>query len=204
MKNKPISPEMLQPQAAYNPYDTGVAKAIEMTRRNSRMNHEQELEAFRNAIMGFSNGLAKQGPQGRQRGLLNNLAALNAGTVPAMEAYSSSKKNAEAENQAINQQLMLQEEKRQKRADEQSYKDWHKTHVENQLAETTRQHRETTGLQNRHYNFLEKVQGIKALQPTKEQMEENKKEKESEEFNKFLKVTEHTIDKLKDKKNENE
>lgn len=140
MKNKPISPETLQPQADYNPYDRGVAKAIEMTRRNSRMNHEQELEAFRNSINAFSKALAGQGRVGPQRGLLDNLAALNVGTVPAMEAYGASEKNAEAENQAINQQLMLQEEKRQKRADKQAYQDWQKTHAENQLAETTRGH----------------------------------------------------------------
>lgn len=186
-KNNPRQPQ--QPQSDYNPFDAGIQKAMEVSRMTLGMNQEQRVEAFRNAINAFSNSLAQRGPVGPQKGLLNNLAALNIGTTPAMDAYNATNKNAMAENQVLAEKIMAARErqeaaaaKAQKYANDEEWKN-------RQLALQER----TAAEQARHHGAMENTKALKYSQPTKEEIEEKKKQKEEEAVDRALAHAEKRI-----------
>jgi hypothetical protein len=122
---------------AYNPFDTGISKAIASARESLGMTQKQQDKALRSSMLAFANNIAQQP---KQRGFFNNFASVGRALSPAISTYDTEENAALNENNALaNQVLKYQgmEQDRQAQAEEQA---WRRQHAERQLAEQARGH----------------------------------------------------------------
>lgn len=131
-------------QAAYNPFDSGIQKAIASARQSLGMTRDQEHGALRQALLAFGDNL---GAQPKQSGFMNNLGSVGRALSPALQAYGQQEENAISQNNSLANQILryqAQEEERAARKQERKARDedrsWNRQFHENQLAETKRYH----------------------------------------------------------------
>lgn len=126
-----------QQQAPYNPFDSGVQKAIASARMSLGMNKEQQEGAFNNSLLAFGDSMAQMP---REKGFMNNLASFGRALSPALKTYDQSENAAMAENQNMANQILQYQAAEQARQAQQEERAWHRKHAENQLGEQRRYH----------------------------------------------------------------
>lgn len=122
---------------AYNPFDSGIAKAIEQTRANLGLNRDQQHRAINNGLLAFGNAIANEPIQ---KGFFNNIGAVGRAMNPALSAYNTSEDKAIAENQNLANQILQHQRAERVLANTQEDKAWHRKFQERQLEETKRVH----------------------------------------------------------------
>jgi hypothetical protein len=124
-------------QGNYNPFDTGISKAIESARASLGMTQKQQDKALRSSMLAFANNMSGQP---RERGFFNNFASVGKALSPAISTYDQEETAALNENNALaNQILQYKAAEEQKRALEEQ-RAWQRQHAEAQLGESRRYH----------------------------------------------------------------
>jgi hypothetical protein len=124
-------------QQNYNPFDTGISKAIESARASLGMTQKQQDKALRSSILAFANNMSQQP---RERGFFNNFASVGRAMSPALTTYDQEETAALNENNALaNQILKYQAQEEDRRALEEQ-RAWQRQHSEAQLGESKRYH----------------------------------------------------------------
>jgi hypothetical protein len=124
-------------QGNYNPFDTGISKAIESARASLGMTQKQQDKALRSSMLAFANNMSQQP---RERGFFNNFASVGRAMSPALTTYDQEETSALNENNALaNQILKYQAQEEDRRALEEQ-RAWQRQHSEAQLGESRRYH----------------------------------------------------------------
>lgn len=124
-------------QANYNPFDTGISRAIESARASLGMTQKQQDKALRSSMLVFANNMSQQP---KERGFFNNFASVGRALSPALSTYDQEETAALNENNALaNQILQYQAQEQQRRALEEQ-RAWQRQHSEAQLGELKRYH----------------------------------------------------------------
>lgn len=138
---------MQQQQAPSNPMMKGSQDAIEAAKRSLEMNPREERRAMGRALIGMMSGMGQNAQRGH--GLAGNLGAINAGFMPAMNAYDAERDRIIQMNHML--QLQQMEEKRQ------AAKEAREMEKMKQAAEVEKQHMEIAhqrlGLEQGYYGL---------------------------------------------------
>ncbi len=129
------APEMdmqQEPPMPRNPLANGAESAMEMIKRSMQMNDEEKSHALGRAFMTFGNVAGQMVPP-EGAGLAGNLGRINAGLLPAVDAYDAERKQIQNQNLLIQKMLKEEELDREKmRTQVEHYKamqDHHKGHL---------------------------------------------------------------------------
>jgi len=87
----------------YNPFDSGIQKAIGSARQSLGMTQDQGDAAMRRSLLAFGDNI---GRQPKQRGLLANFASVGKALSPAILAHDEAASNALRENQTMANQIL--------------------------------------------------------------------------------------------------
>jgi len=124
-------------QGNYNPFDTGISKAIESARASLGMTQKQQDKALRSSMLAFANNMSGQP---REKGFFNNFASVGRAMSPALTTYDQEETAALNENNTLaNQILKYQAQEEDRRALEEQ-RAWQRQHSEAQLGESRRYH----------------------------------------------------------------
>lgn len=126
-----------QEQAPYNPFDSGIQKAIASARMSLGMTREQEDSALRGSMLTFADNMSQQP---RQKGFLNNFASFGRALSPAIQAHDQYEQAALTQNDALANQILAYKAAEEQRAAQAEERAWHRQHAENQLGEQRRYH----------------------------------------------------------------
>ena len=124
-------------QVPYNPFDTGISKAIASARESLGATEKQQDKALRRSMLTFADNMAQQP---KQRGFFNNFGSVTRALSPAIQAHDQAEDEALTQNNAMANQILAYknaEEAKQAHAEDQA---WRKQHAESQLGEQRRYH----------------------------------------------------------------
>lgn len=121
--------------AAYNPFDTGISKAIESARASLGMTQKQQDKALRSSMLAFAGEMSQQP---RERGFFNNFASVGRALSPALSTYDQEESAALNENNVLANQILQAQEQQRRALEEQ--RAWQRQHAEAQLGESRRYH----------------------------------------------------------------
>lgn len=124
-------------QDSYNPFDAGIQKAISSARTSLGMTGQQEEAALRSSMLAFADSMAQQP---REKGFLNNFAAIGRGLSPAIRAHDDAENAAFAQNNALANQILSYKAAEEQRLAQAEERLWHRQHAERQLGEQRRYH----------------------------------------------------------------
>ncbi len=127
----------MQSQAPYNPFDSGIQKAIESARESLGMTQKQQDNALRNSMLAFAKANSEQP---RERGFFNNFASIGKALNPALVQYGTDENAAIDQNNKLANQILDYQAQEQNRQAQEEERAWHRKHAEAQLAETKRAH----------------------------------------------------------------
>lgn len=125
------------PQGNYNPFDTGISRAIESARASLGMTQKQQDKAFRSSMLAFANNMSQQP---KERGFFNNFASVGRALSPALSTYDQEETAALNENNALANQILKYQAQEQERQALEEQRAWQRRHAEAQLAEQQRNH----------------------------------------------------------------
>ena len=125
-----IPQEQQTPQAPYNPFDEGVAKAISSARSNFGMTQNQQHGAINNAVLNFGNAISQEPIA---KGWRENLGVFGRAMNPALNAYNTSEAMAEKENTALAQQILAHKEHERQIQAQQEEKLWNRQQKEREF-----------------------------------------------------------------------
>lgn len=126
-----------QQQAPYNPFDSGINKAISSARESLGMTDKQQEKALRRSMLTFGDNIAQQP---KQKGFWNNFGSVGRALSPAIMAHDDAEDAAVTQNNALaNQMLAYQAAEEKKRADA-GQQAWERQHKEDLLGEQRRSH----------------------------------------------------------------
>ena len=111
-----------QEQAPYNPFDSGIQKAISSARESLGMTEQQKDRALRSSILAFGDNI---GQQPRQKGFWNNFGSAARALSPAITSYDKSEEDALAQNNTLANQILAYqaaEEKKQSQIEDTNWK----------------------------------------------------------------------------------
>lgn len=111
-----------QQQAPYNPFDSGIQKAIASARMLG-MTQQQEENALTNSLLTFGENIAQMP---REKGLLNNIGSFGRALSPAIRSYNNSEDAALAENNALANQILAYKAAEEQRAAQAEDRAWHR------------------------------------------------------------------------------
>lgn len=94
----------------YNPFDTGIQKAIEQARKSIRPTTDQKHRAINSAFLTFAN---KYSSMPAEKGFLNNIGAIGDAGIPAMQKYHEVDANNEVENLALADNILKHQLKKE-------------------------------------------------------------------------------------------
>jgi hypothetical protein len=124
-------------QGNYNPFDTGISKAIESARASLGMTQKQQDKALRSSMLAFANNMSQQ-PQ--ERGFFNNFASVGKALAPALTTYDQEETTALGENNELANQILKYQATEQERQALAEQRVWQRQHSEAQLGELRRYH----------------------------------------------------------------
>jgi hypothetical protein len=126
-----------QQQAPYNPFDSGISKAISSARESLGMTEKQQEKALRRSMLTFGDNIAQQP---KQKGFWNNFGSVGRALSPAIMAHDDAEEAAFTQNNALANQMLAYQAAEQKRQSEAEENAWKRQHAEAQLAEQRRAH----------------------------------------------------------------
>ncbi len=139
--NQMSDPQAQQPaqasQAPYNPFDSGIQKAIASARMSLGMNKEQQETAFNNSLLSFGDNIAQMP---KEKGFWNNVGSIGRALSPALKTYDQSENAAMAENHGMANEILAYQKAEQARQAQAEEMAWKRQHAERQLGEQRRYH----------------------------------------------------------------
>jgi hypothetical protein len=126
-----------QQQAPYNPFDSGISKAISSARESLGMTDKQQEKALRRSMLTFGNNIAQQP---KQKGFWNNFGSVGRALSPAIMAHDDAEDAALTQNNALANQILAYQAAEQKRQADAEQQAWERQHKEAILGETRRAH----------------------------------------------------------------
>jgi hypothetical protein len=172
-----------QQQAPYNPFDSGISKAISSARESLGMTDKQQEKALRRSMLTFGDNIAQQP---KQKGFWNNFGSVGRALSPAIMAHDDAEDTALTQNNALANQILAYQAAEQKRQADAEQQAWERQHKEAILGETRRAH----DMANSRVNA--KTSSIGGGQKGHGKLSENDLEK-------TLNMAEQTIDEVGDK-----
>jgi len=172
-----------QQQAPYNPFDSGISKAISSARESLGMTDKQQEKALRRSMLTFGDNIAQQP---KQKGFWNNFGSVGRALSPAIMAHDDAEDTALTQNNALANQMLAYQAAEQNRQSQEEEKAWRRQHAEAQLGEQRRAH----DMANSRVNA--KTSSIGGGQKGHGKLSENDLEK-------TLNMAEQTIDEVGDK-----
>lgn len=124
-------------QGSYNPFDTGISKAIQAARDSLGMTQKQQDKALRSSMLAFANNMSGQP---KERGFFNNFASVGRALSPALSIYDQEETAALNENNALANQILKYQAQEQERRALEEQRAWQRQHSEAQLGESRRYH----------------------------------------------------------------
>ncbi len=95
-------PQMQQPSREQsNPLGLGATRAVEAAKRSLQMNEEESKRAFGRSMMHFFGAIGQQANNNPQPGFSGALGRINAGMLPAMNAYEEERDRIAKQNWEI-------------------------------------------------------------------------------------------------------
>jgi len=128
------APQQSQP---YNPFDSGIQKAIASARQSLGMSKDQEEDAFNKGLLAFGDAIAASP---REKGFLNNLTSAGRALSPGIRAYDEAENTSLGQNQALANEILKQDALEKQRQVEAEDRAWSRQHAERQLGEQRRYH----------------------------------------------------------------
>jgi len=135
INNAPTEQQTAKEQ--YNPFDIGIAKAVDSARQSLGMTDKQQNRALRNGMLAFAD---KWSQQPRERGFFNNFAKAGSALSPAISAYDNTEDNSLNENNKLANQILHYQATEQDRASQEEERAWRRQFAESQLGEQRRHH----------------------------------------------------------------
>ena len=126
-----------QQQAPYNPFDSGINKAISSARDSLGMTDKQQEKALRRSMLTFGDNIAQQP---KQKGFWNNFGSVGRALSPAIMAHDDAEDAAFTQNNALANQMLAYQAAEQNRQSQEEEKAWRRQHAEAQLGEQRRAH----------------------------------------------------------------
>jgi len=126
-----------QQQAPYNPFDSGINKAISSARESLGMTDKQQEKALRRSMLTFGDNIAQQP---KQKGFWNNFGSVGRALSPAIMAHDDAEDAALTQNNALANQMLAYQAAEQNRQSQEEEKAWRRQHAEAQLGEQRRAH----------------------------------------------------------------
>lgn len=133
-QNQQATSQQSQP---YNPFDSGIQKAIASARQSLGMTKDQEENAFNRGLLAFGDAIAGSP---REKGFLNNLTSAGRALSPGIRAYDEAEAGSLAENQALANEILKQDALEKQRQIEAEDRAWRRQLSERQLGEQSRAH----------------------------------------------------------------
>lgn len=140
LQNRQASNAQQQPnqeQTPYNPFDSGIQKAIASARMSLGMNKDQQENAFNNSLLAFGDSMSQMP---KEKGFLNNLGSVGRALSPALKTYDQSENAAMAENHGMANEILAYQKAEQARQAQEEERAWGRQHAERQLGEQRRYH----------------------------------------------------------------
>lgn len=131
-----VQPQM-QEQVPYNPFDSGIQKAIASARESLGMTGKQQNRAWQNAMLATGDRWTQEPVR---KGFFNNLAAVGRSLGSGMSAYNNVEDTSLNENNKLANQILAYQAEEQNRKAQEEERAWRRQHAEAQLAETRRAH----------------------------------------------------------------
>jgi hypothetical protein len=126
-----------QGNAPYNPFDTGIKRAIESAQESLGSTDKQQEKALRRSLLTFANNM---GQQPKQRGFFNNFGSASRAMAPAIMDYDQSEDQALSQNQDMANQILAYQAAEEAKQNALEHQAWQRGHAENQLGEQRRYH----------------------------------------------------------------
>jgi hypothetical protein len=126
-----------QQQAPYNPFDSGINKAISSARDSLGMTDKQQEKALRRSMLTFGDNIAQQP---KQKGFWNNFGSVGRALSPAIMAHDDAEDAAVTQNNALANQMLAYQAAEQKRQEDAKQQTWERQHKEALLGEQRRSH----------------------------------------------------------------
>ena len=147
-----IAQPQMQSQAPYNPFDTGIQKAVASARESLGMTQKQQENALRNSMLAFAKANSEQP---RERGFLNNIGSIGRALNPALVQYGTDENAAIDQNYKLGNQILDRQAAEQAQQAQEEERAWRRQHAEAQLAETRRAHDMMNSRYRRSSNTME-------------------------------------------------
>jgi hypothetical protein len=126
-----------QQQAPYNPFDSGISKAISSARESLGMTAKQQNNAFNNSLLTFGENIAQQP---KQKGFWNNFGSVGRAMSPAIRGYNNEENAALDENYKLANQILTYKAAEERKLADAEQQAWERQHKEAILGETRRAH----------------------------------------------------------------
>lgn len=126
-----------QQQAPYNPFDSGINKAISSARESLGMTDKQQEKALRRSMLTFGDNIAQQP---KQKGFWNNFGSVGRALSPAIMAHDDAEDASLTQNNALANQILAYQAAEQKRQADAEQQTWERQHKEALLGEQRRAH----------------------------------------------------------------
>jgi hypothetical protein len=126
-----------QQQAPYNPFDSGISKAVLSARESLGMTDKQQDKALRRSMAAFGNNISQQP---KQKGFWNNFGSIGRALSPAIQEYDNAEDAALTQNNAIANQILAHQAAEDRRLGQDEEKAWRRGMAEKQHAEQVRYH----------------------------------------------------------------
>jgi len=140
-----------QEQAPYNPFDSGIQKAISSARESLGMTEQQKDRALRSSILAFGDNI---GQQPRQKGFWNNFGSAARALSPAITSYDKSEEDALAQNNTLANQILAYQAAEEKKQSQIEDTNWKRGFDEEQFAAKKQQATDQLAEQTRYHNLM--------------------------------------------------
>lgn len=117
----------------YNPFDSGISRAIASARASLGMSREQQERALRESINSFATNISQQ-PQ--ERGFGRNLAAIGRALTPSISTYDQYEDLANKENNELANQIIKDRREQEALDIHRDDREWNRAFRERELGET--------------------------------------------------------------------
>jgi len=140
-----------QEQAPYNPFDSGIQKAISSARESLGMTEQQKDRALRSSILAFGDNI---GQQPRQKGFWNNFGSAARALSPAITSYDKSEEDALAQNNTLANQILAYQAAEEKKQSQIEDTNWKRGFDEEQFATKKQQATDQLAEQARYHDLM--------------------------------------------------
>ncbi len=193
-----------QTKDPYNPFDSGISRAIASARASLGMSREQQERALRESINSFAANISQQ-PQ--ERGFGRNLAAIGRALTPSINTYDQYEDLANKENNELANQIIKNRREQEALDLHRDDREWNRAFKERELGEMAAAREWERGFREKELENLKEyrkgqLENQNLLTNFRTQNESGKKSKEGDssgDLGKLLNVAEEKINLLGEK-----